>query len=72
MGGEGCGKRRAGDLAPRIKLVDPCLGEIGVAGFFLRTHGHEELAELPVTAGTNQEVLGEAIVQSPAFDADGL
>ena len=72
MSHEGCGKRRAGDSAARVELVDPFLGEIGVAGLDVRTHGHEEFAELLITAGTNQEVLGEAIVQSPAFDANGL
>ena len=32
MSHEGWGKRRAGDCASSIKLVDPCLGEIGIAG----------------------------------------
>ncbi len=72
MSHEGWGKRGAGDSAARVELVDPGLGEIGVVGLVVRTHGHEELAELLVTARTNQEVLGEAIVQSPTFDADGL
>ena len=62
MSHEGWGKRRAGDSAARVESFDPCLGKIGVVGFFLRTHGHEEFAELLITAGTNQEMLGEAVV----------
>ena len=50
------------DALTPVELVDPGLGEIGVASFFLRTHGHEEFAELLITAGTNQEMLGEAVV----------
>ena len=37
LGHEGCGKRGAGDSAARIESVDPCLGEIGVAGLVVRT-----------------------------------
>ncbi len=72
MSHEGWGKGSAGDCASSIKLIDPCFSEIGVASFFLRTHRHEEFAELLITVGAHQEVLSEAIVQSPAFDADGL
>ncbi len=72
MGHAGCGKRSATDALMGVELFDPCLGKIGVAGLVCRTHRHEEFAELLITAGTNQEVLGKAIVQSPAFDADGL
>ena len=60
------------DALMRVELVDPGLGEIGVASLLPCTHGHEEFAELLITAGTDQEVLGETIVQSPAFDANGL
>ena len=62
MSHEGCGKRGVIDALMGVELVDPCLGEIGVAGFFLCTHGHEELAELLITAGTHQKMLSEAIV----------
>ena len=60
------------DALMRVELVDPGLGEVSVAGLVPCTHGHEECAERLITAGTDQEVLGEAIVQSPAFDPDSL
>jgi len=43
-------------------LVDPSFGQVSIAGLFLRTHWHEEFAELLVTAGADQEVLSEAVV----------
>ena len=72
MSHEGWWKRSASDTASRIEVVDPSLGQVSVAGFFLGTHGQEEFAEFLITAGANEEVLGETVVQSPAFDADGL
>ncbi len=72
MSHEGWWKGCPGDCASSIELVDPCFGKVGIASLFLCTHGHEEFAELLITAGANQEVLGEAIVQSPTFDVDGL
>ena len=62
MSHEGWGEGSAGDLAARVESFDPCLGEIGVEGFFLRAHGHEEFAKLLITAGTHQKVLSEAVV----------
>ena len=50
------------DALMRVELVDPGLGEIGVASLLPCTHGHEEFAELLIAAGANQKVLSEAIM----------
>ncbi len=60
MGHEGCGKRRAGDSRARIELVDPRLGEIGVAGLVVRTHGHEEFADFVETGS------GRTLIPNPS------
>ena len=50
------------DAMMRVELIDPRLGQIRIAGFFLGTHGHEEFAELLIAAGAYEEVLSETIV----------
>ena len=50
------------DALMRVELVDPGLGEIGVASLLPCTHGHEEFAELLIAAGAHEEMLRKAIV----------
>lgn len=50
------------DALMRVKLVDPRLSEIGVAGLVDCTHRHEEFAEFLIAVGADEKMLSEAVV----------